>query len=321
MKKKIILVGGDPNSINSEIIFKSWKKLPKQVKKKIYLITNFNLFKHQLNKLKYKISLDQVKKITANENTVKLKIINVDLNFRDPFNVSNKNSSKFVIDSLNLAHKLALNKSVIGIINCPIDKTLLKRKNIGVTEFLARKCKAKKDSEIMVIKNKRLMVSPITIHLDIKSISKKISKDLIIKKIKILHFWFKKKFKKKPKIAVLGLNPHNAELKNSSEEKKFILPAIKKLKKLNIFAKGPFASDTLFIKQYKDFDIIVGMYHDQILAPFKALFKFDAITLTLGLKYLRTSPDHGVAKDRILKKNSNPESLIKCIDYLNKMDK
>ena len=75
-------------------------------------------------------------------------------------------------------------------------------------------------------------------------------------------------------------------------------------------------SDTTFINDYKNYDIIVGMYHDQVLSPFKTLFKFDAINLTLGLKYIRVSPDHGVAKDKILLKKSNPNSLLKCFKYI-----
>ena len=115
---------------------------------------------------------------------------------------------------------------------------------------------------------------------------------------------------------MLGLNPHNAELKKNSEEKKIIIPAINKLKKLNFKIDGPLVADTIFINNFKNYDVIVGMYHDQVLAPFKALFKFDAINITLGLKYIRVSPDHGVAKDNIMKKNSNYLSLLNCINYL-----
>ena len=101
---------------------------------------------------------------------------------------------------------------------------------------------------------------------------------------------------------MLGLNPHNAELRKYSEEKKIIIPSIFKLKKKGIKINGPLVSDTIFINEYKKYDIIIGMFHDQVLAPFKTLFKFDAINITLGLKYLRVSPDHGIAKNLIKKK-------------------
>ena len=101
---------------------------------------------------------------------------------------------------------------------------------------------------------------------------------------------------------MLGLNPHNGELRSGSEEKKIIVPAISKLKNLGLNIKGPFAADTLFMSEYKKYDIIVGMFHDQVLTPFKTLFGFDAINITLGLKYLRVSPDHGTATNIIGKK-------------------
>ena len=104
---------------------------------------------------------------------------------------------------------------------------------------------------------------------------------------------------------MLGLNPHNAELRKESEEKRLIIPVIQKIKKLGIKINGPLVADTVFIKDYKNYDIIIGMYHDQVLAPFKTIFKFDAINVTLGLKYLRVSPDHGVAKNLIRKNKAN----------------
>ena len=316
MKKKIILISGDPNSINSELIYKSWKKLSKKIRKNIFLISNYNLVNDQLKKLNYKIPLKLIKDVHEFKKTDALKVVNVDINYRNPFKVSHTASSKFIIQSLNLAHNLALDRRIAGIINCPIDKRLLKKKEIGVTEFLASKCLVDQDTEVMLIKNDNLIVSPVTTHLDIKSVSKKIKKTLILNKIKIIHKWFLKIYKKKPKIAVLGLNPHNAELRKNSEEKKKIIPAIKILKKLKINVNGPLVADTLFIKNYKNYDVIVGMYHDQVLTPFKTLYKYDAINLTLGLKYFRLSPDHGVAKDQILKKKSDPTSLIRCIEYL-----
>ena len=317
MKKRIILVGGDPNSINSEIIYKSWIKISNQVKKRIVIISNYKLLKDQFKKLNLKIKLSKIKDISEIHYDNSLQVLNVELNYKNPFNVSKKSASKFVLKSLNLAHKLSLNKKIAGMINCPIDKNLLNRK-IGVTEYLATKCAIKDGSEVMIIKNKKLMISPITTHLDLKLIPAKINKNLIIKKIKIINNWFKKTYKKKPKIIITGLNPHNAEFRSNSEENKIIIPAIKTLRKKNINIEGPVAADTIFINDYKNYDVIVGIYHDQILAPFKALFKFDAINLTLGLKYIRVSPDHGVAKNLINKKKSNPLSLINCIEYIHK---
>ena len=316
--KKIIIITGDPNSINSEIILKSWKKINKETKKKIYFISNFQLMKTQFKKLKYKMNILKVENLNQEESNSGIKIIDIKLNFKNPFSVSKKSSSKFIINSLELAHNYALKKNIAGIINCPISKDLLKFKNLGVTEYLAKKCKVKKDTEVMLIYNKYFAVTPITTHLDLKNVSKRLKKNLIVNKVKTLNTWYKKIKKKKIKIGILGLNPHNAELKKNSEEKKIIIPSISLLKKNKINAVGPLVADTVFIDSYKNFDVIIGMYHDQVLAPFKSIFKFNAINMTLGLKYLRLSPDHGVAYDLIGKNKAKAESLINCINFLNK---
>ena len=320
MKEKIIIVFGDPNSVNAEIIYKCWKRISKNIKRKIYLISNFNLLKNQFKKLKYPIKFKKVKDINENLNENKLKVIDVDLKFKNPFNVSQNESSYFVINSLNLAHRYATRKHVKGIINCSINKNLLNKKKIGVTEYLAEKCKVKNKSEVMLISNNKLSVCPITTHIDINQISKNINKNLIVRKVSKINFWFKKNFKKKPKFAILGLNPHNAELDKNSEEHRIIIPSLKKIKKLGISIDGPFSADTIFINDYKKYNVIIGMYHDQVLGPFKSIFKFDAINITLGLKYARVSPDHGTAREMIGKNLANPLSLQRCIEYINNLN-
>ena len=319
MKRKIIIFTGDPNSINSEIIHKTWNKLDKKLKKRIYFISNYNLIKSQFKKLKYNTKINKVENIFDQESNLNIKILDVNLKFQNPFSVKKNIASKFIKNSLEVCHNLALKNYTQGFINCPIDKNLLNsRKKIGVTEYLASKCKIKNNKEAMLIYNQKFSVCPLTTHLDIKEISKKITPALITNKIKTLNQWYKEKLKKKPKIAVLGLNPHNAELRKNSEEKRIIIPAIKKLKKSGINIKGPFVSDTFFIDSFKKFDLLIGMYHDQVLTPFKSIYKFDAINITIGLKYIRTSPDHGTAKSMIGKNKANPNSLIKCIDFINK---
>ena len=170
----------------------------------------------------------------------------------------------------------------------------------------------------MMIYNKKLSVVPITTHIEVSKIKTQINTRLIQKKIIVLNKCYKLLFKKSPNIAVLGLNPHNSENRSNSFENKIIKPSVLKLKKkgLNIF--GPFPSDTIFMRDNrKKFDVIVGMYHDQVLAPFKALYDFDAINITLGLKYIRTSPDHGTAPNIIGKNKANYSSLMNSINFIN----
>ncbi len=320
MKKKIIIVAGDPNSINTEIIYKTWEKINKNLKRNIFIIGNYDLIKKQFKRLKIKKKIF-ISNINSVENLSEIKIIDVPLKFKNPFKVSVKNSSKYVLKCLDVAHNLSIRKKVKGIINCPIDKKLLKiTKKIGVTELLASKVKNYRKSEVMMLYNKKLAVVPLTTHFPIRKVPTKINKKLIINKILTLNEEFINLFKKKPKIGILGLNPHNGEFEKNSEEIKKIIPAILYLKNKKIQIKGPLVADTLFINNFKKFDVIVGMYHDQVLGPFKTLFKFDAINITLGLKYIRVSPDHGPAKDLIGKNVANYISLLKCINLISKFN-
>ena len=171
MKKKILLISGDPNSINSELIFKSWKKINNSIKKKIYLISNFELMKTQLKKLNYPLKLVKVENINEEIKGNSLKVININLDFKNPFKIGKLKRSRFVAKCLNYAHQLASEKEIKGIINCAIDKNLLGEGKIGVTEYLASKCKVKNNKEVMLIKSKKSSVIPITTHIDIKQVA------------------------------------------------------------------------------------------------------------------------------------------------------
>lgn len=319
-KKRIVIVFGDPNSINSEIIFKTWKKLNSSIKKRVCIVGNIDLIQKQFSTLGYNLKLVELKKLDQNIDDRKLNIININLKFKNPFKVLKKDSLKFVKNSLNLAHSLSEKKYIDGFINCPISKTILPKKS-GVTEYLASKCNIKDNSEVMLIRNKYLSVIPLTTHININEVSKRIKTSLIKNKIFTFNNWFTNKYKKKPKIAMLGLNPHNSEFKKNSEEFRIIKPSINYLKKKGIKISGPFSADTIFIKEYKNYDVIVGMYHDQVLGPFKSLFKFNGINITLGLKYFRSSPDHGVATNLIKKFKADPSSLLECVHYFNSIKK
>ncbi len=316
MIKKIVILAGDPNSINTEIIFKTWKKVNKSIKKRLCVIGNFDLISKQYKILKYNVKLKKIDNIEDKINFKKINILNIDLKFTDPFKVSKISALKYVKNSLNFAHKLSSKRLINGFINCPINKSILPNKS-GVTEYLAKKCKIKKDTEVMLIKSKNFSVIPLTTHINLRQVSKKIKADLIKKKIYTYNSWFKKIYKKKPKIGVLGLNPHNSELRNNSEEYKIIRPTIRSLKNKGLKVEGPLVADTIFINNYKYYNVIVGMFHDQVLAPFKSIFKFNAINITLGLKYWRASPDHGVAINLIKKNKSNPLSLLECVYFFN----
>lgn len=316
MKNLIAVVAGEPVSINSEIIAKAWKKTNK---KNFFVIGNYFLFKKQLVKLGIKLTLRKINNINDFKFSSKLNILDIPLKFESAFK-KNKSQKEYVLKCLDLAHELAIKKKIKGFVNAPIDKKIFNSKSIGVTEYLAKKNNVK-NGEVMMIHNKKLSVVPITTHIDISKIKRKIKSGFIKKKIIVLNNYYKFLFKKKPSIALLGLNPHNSENRKDSIENKTIKPLVLKLKRKGMNISGPFPSDTIFMKKKRrDFDVIVGMYHDQVLSPFKALYNFEAINVSLGLKYIRTSPDHGTAADIAGKNKASSASLISSIKFINNIN-
>jgi len=320
MKNILAIIAGEPNSISSEIIFKSWILRRKFRHKYFFIIGSINLLNKQIKKLKYNIKIKEINHNfnLKNLNTNFLPVFNVGYNQKKPFQKINSGSNKYIIKCFDIAINFIKKKKINGLINCPVSKKhLLKNKYKGITEFLSNKSKSH-GNEVMLIYNKKLSVSPLTTHIPLKKVSFELNRTKLVKKIKTIDFFYRKKLKKKPFIGVLGLNPHNYSIYKRSEEQKIIIPAIKILKQNKIKVIGPISPDSSFAvyKKY-NLNVIVGMYHDQVLTTFKTIFGYNAVNVTLGLPFLRTSPDHGIAEDIVGKKLANPESLIEAIKFFN----
>ena len=317
----ILIVAGEPNSIFSEILVKSFKHYNKQ--RPIILFISKRLLIEQLNKINLKLQLHfinsknkQILKLSKK----KLNIVDVNYKFNKPFEKPSSKSNKYIEECFDKAINLAKTMSIAGLINGPINKNyFLKNKFFGITEYLSKKLKIKKNKFAMLIYNKNLSVSPVTTHLPIKFVAKNINKKLIEDKVILIDKFYKNFFSISPKIAITGLNPHCENFLSKSEEESIIIPTIKRLIKKKIKVEGPFSADTIFIKeQLKKFDSVVGMYHDQVLTPIKAIYGFDAINITLGLPFLRISPDHGPNSKMIGKNKSDHKSLLLALNFLSK---
>ena len=315
--KPILILAGEPYSVFSEILFKTLIKY--KSKNPIILIGSKTLYQEQMLYLKYKFKFNEILLNEYNSNSLKknmINIIDVKLNYKKPFNSISDKSNLYLKNMFNIGLEFAKKFPIAGLINGPISKkNFLKKKFLGVTEYLANKTKT--SNYAMLIYNKDLSVCPLTTHLPIKIINNKITIKEIITKIKLIKEFYKKKFNKDVSIAITGLNPHCESNYTSSEEKKIILPAIKKLKKNYTKVYGPYAADSLFMSvNRKKFDVVLGMYHDQVLTPMKSIYNFNAINITLGLPFLRISPDHGPNFSMIGKNKSNPNSLIAAFKFL-----
>ena len=320
INKPILVVAGEPFSIFVEIFLKSISQ--KKISKKIILIISKKLLIKQMKLLKFDFNINLVDKDNINFKDLSKKeinVIDVSFKFQKSFDKISNKSNNYINASFKIALDLIKSKKYSGLINGPISKkNFLKEKFNGITEFLAYHTN-KKESVSMLIYNKKLSVSPITTHIPLKDVYKKITKKKIINHIKLIKSFYIKKLHKNPKIAITGLNPHCESNYISSEEEKIIKPAIKYLIKKKYKVNGPFPADTIFLKeQSKKFDVIVGMYHDQVLAPAKTLFEFNSINITLGLPFIRISPDHGPNSNMLGMNKSNPTSLIKALEFFDK---
>ena len=317
--KPILIVHGEPNSIFLEIFFKSLRF--KKFKNPLILICSQKILKFQMKKLKFKMDIRIVNPLLLNKIKLDNKMINViDVNYNKDltFQKISKKSNQYIKDCFEISFKILKSGITNKLINGPISKTsFLNKKFLGITEYLAKKTKAKQNA--MLIYNKRLSVCPITTHLPLKSVTRNITKKNIIDKISLVDSFYKNHLGFKPKIVVLGLNPHCESVDNFNEDEKIIKPAIKYLSNRKIIVKGPYSADTAFLKKNrKNIDVIIGMYHDQVLTPVKTLFEYDAINITLGLPFIRISPDHGPNQKMLGQNKSNPLSLVRAIEFLEK---
>ena len=238
----------------------------------------------------------------------------------------NETGGKYAVRSL-LAATAALKKNDInGMVTAPIHKKNVQSAEFnytGHTPFLKNYFAA--GEVVMILFANDFRVALLTEHIPVSEVTANISKDLILKKLNILNESLRKDFGiDKPKIAVLGLNPHAGdEGLIGKEEESIIKPAIKEAKQNNILVTGPFSADGFFARHYHTrFDAVLAMYHDQGLVPFKTLVAGEGVNYTAGLPVVRTSPDHGTAFDIAGKGKADESSLrsavFECIDIINR---
>lgn len=316
INKPVIIVLGEPNSTFTEILSKvlNNQTIKKSIKYPIILIGSKMLVISQLKKLGKKLKFETLEKDKINNYNLKKKIYLIDIkyNFRKPFERISNKSKNYISKCFQTAFLLLNAKFGKILINGPVSKQHFLHKNFpGITEYVFKNTKKKvSKNPVMLIYNKSLSVSPVTTHIPVKDISEKLNKTIIINNVLNINNFYKNKLKILPKIAILGLNPHCESKSKINEENKIIKPCIKYLKKQKINVSGPYSADTFFLKKnISNFNSIVGMYHDQVLTPFKTLYGFDASNITLGLPFIRMSVDHGPNELMLGKNKSNTKSL------------
>lgn len=237
----------------------------------------------------------------------------------------NDTGGRYAVLSLQAAVQALKDKNIDGLVTAPIHKNNVQGSNFnfsGHTPYLKNAFAA--NDVLMMLCADNMRVGLVTEHVPIKDVAAHISVESIVSKLKIMQASLQRDFGiSKPRIAVLGLNPHAGdEGLVGNEEQTIIKPAIAKAKENNILAFGPYSADAFFARaQYENFDAVLAMYHDQGLIPFKSLAVGEGVNFTAGLSIVRTSPDHGVAFDIAGKGVANHlsfnHSIYSCIDIIN----
>ena len=239
-----------------------------------------------------------------------------------------------IIEAIASATKMAKSGLVKGIVTCPIQKSTLYEAGFteaGHTEYLAKLDDTSASGggggeviPVMMLANQKIRAVPLTIHSPLASVAELITADMIAQKTRIIDMALRRDFGlHNPHIIVAGLNPHAGEGGTiGREEVDIIAPTIAQLAKEGINISGPASADTLFHEdRHNDYDAVLTMYHDQALIPVKTIDFYGSVNITLGLSFIRTSPDHGTALSLAGKGLANPASLIAAINIAEEMAK
>ena len=305
---------GDINGIGPEIVIKTLNRICSNKNSRFYFVCPSNVFSETILNTKPKFKYEIVKKFTKDFVT-QVQVIdfgNEKISPGKPTSVSGKASFK----SIEYAFELVSKNKVDALITAPISKTAFNLAGIlfpGHTELLAE-WSGDKDFMMMFL-SKKMNAGLLTIHQPIKNISQLLSEVNLINSLKLITSTLKNDLNlPNPRIAVLGLNPHAGE--NGligDEEEKIIKPVLKEFKK-NV--EGPFSPDAFFgSKAYKNYNFVLGMYHDQVLIPFKMMNFSSGVNFTAGLKIVRTSPDHGTAYDIAWQNKADERSILEAYKY------
>ena len=312
---------GDPNGIGLEIILKAFSHQNTLSDFIPVVYSNLGIIEFHLAHLKLDLEINVIKSISESLKG-KLNVFEISSsNFKVDFGKSNIQSGDIAFRSLSTATKHIIENKIDCLVTAPIDKNTIQSKNFefnGHTEYLTKI--SNKNNSLMLMVHQNLKIGVVTNHLSIAQVAEAISEELILTKIAILEKSLKNDFNiKNPKIALLGLNPHAGDGGIIGiEEITIIKPAIKIANEKNFRVFGPYPADGFFASEkHKEFDAVLGMYHDQGLIPFKMLSKNQGVNFTAGLPIIRTSPDHGTASDIAGKNKASFKSFMNAL-YLSK---
>ena len=321
----LVLTMGDPAGIGLDLALILWSQRVKRNIPKFYLIANPETVQKRANRLGIKIPIcTSIPQNCCNDFDSKLPIVPIKSNANEHPGKSRIEDVPAILESINTAVEHIKQNLASAVITNPVNKSTLLQFGFafpGHTEYfgqLAKQWNEKITIPVMMMANSNLKTVPITIHVPLMSVSNLLTTELIYETTKIVYSDLQKRFKiPLPRLAFAGLNPHAGENGHfGNEELDIILPAINQLVSEGINAFGPFSADSMFHEDMRDsYDCAITMYHDQALIPIKTTNFHQTANITLGLPFIRTSPDHGTANSIAGTGKGNPESLATAISF------
>jgi 4-hydroxythreonine-4-phosphate dehydrogenase len=314
MIKPIALTSGDPNGVGLDLSFVAARKLNGTVP--FFLIADATHLNVRGPKGGYKI-IDDPSEVSTVENGI-LPVLHHPFPQQPLLNGMQLENAGAIIDVITRAVNLVQSNKASAICTNPIHKKVLQDgagfSFPGHTEFLAHL--ASQNSSVMMLACDELRVVPVTIHIALDAVATQLTPELLLYTIETTHQSLIDDFGiEHPRIAIAGLNPHAGEQGAfGREEIEIVTPILDRLRGSGINIQGPMSADTMFHSQARArYDVAICMYHDQALIPIKTIDFFGGVNITLGLPFIRTSPDHGTAFDLAGGTDANPDSLIAAL--------
>jgi 4-hydroxythreonine-4-phosphate dehydrogenase len=321
---------GDPSGIGPELILKAWRRGNRQGDVPTFaVIGDARFLADAARGLGCKVPVERCSVAEAAAIFPRALPV-VDLGHEivaEPGRPSSRNGEA-VIASIERAVRLVKEGCCSGVVTSPIAKHVLQERGfpyVGHTDYLgalAEELWRRPTLPVMLMWSRELAVVPVTVHIPLAEVPRRLTSDLIVETGRVVARDLAARFKvAAPRLAVAGLNPHAGENATiGSEEASIIAPAIARLRREGIAVSGPYPADTLFHARARaDYDVVLAMYHDQALVPIKTIAFDEAINVTLGLPFVRTSPDHGTAFDIAGKGVARPDSFIAALQLAGRL--
>lgn len=309
---------GDPTGIGPEVALKAVAAELERDLERYLLIGDEELIHHSNTRLKLNLTVEPF----AENGTGRVMMVNPGSRLPKNLSAGASEAARAALGSLKHGAELCLRRQATALVTAPVNKEAIIRSGetsfVGQTELLSQLAGTNRTAMMLLGADDRgrwLRVALATIHIPIREVSSRLTKEKIELAIELAAQACRDLSLPRAKVAVCGLNPHAGEGgKIGDEEIKTVVPAVESMKQRGFDVHGPFAADALFYYVFRgDYDAVVAMYHDQGLVPLKMIGFESGVNWTLGLPFIRTSPDHGTAYDIAGKGIANPSSMIAAI--------